>query len=578
MLMKRLLGALCIGVLASCASLGDVAAPQEGANARFDWFEYAGHDQVFETPLAEGEYRNPILAGFYPDPSIVRVGQDYYLINSTFGFYPGIPIFHSRDLVNWTQIGNVLDRPDMMPFDRLNLSHAGVYAPSINHHDGTFYVINTCIGCGGNFVVTATNPAGPWSDPIWLPHIHGIDPSIFFDDDGKVYVVHERDPLVKHFPAHTAVWLMEVDPVTFASRSEDVMLLETDLSAPWHTEYIEGPHLYKVDGRYYLSAAGGGTGYYHGQLTFRSTRPFGPYEANPNNPILTQFGLPDDRPNPVTATGHADLVQDAAGDWWAVFLGTRVYDLTTPPQDPGNFHTGRETFMLPVTWRNGWPVVLDHGVSVPYTASGPRFPRTEAPPRPTTGNFTIREDFTEPALGLHWLFARTPHSQWWRTGNGRLVIESRPDRMGDNQQPSFIGQRVAHMTASVTTRMTFIPSHGAEAGLMAVQNDEHYYAFGLTQSAAGETVLRVRRRAGSTDPARGQRIAERVVRASAGRPIYLRISIDRAEVDFSYSLDGRAYDVLIDNAEARPLTTVGAGGFNGAIVGMYAESADGDGS
>jgi alpha-N-arabinofuranosidase len=573
--MKRLLGALCLGVLASCASVDNVAEPQEQTSARFDWFEYSGHDEVFEASLAEGEYRNPILAGFHSDPSIVRAGQDYYLINSTFGFYPGIPIYRSRDLVNWTQIGNVVDRPDMMPFEGIHLSYHGVYAPSINYRDGTFYVINTCVACGGNFVVTATNPAGPWSDPIWLPHIEGIDPSIFFDDDGKAYIVHHRNPPVMRFPEHTAVWLMEVDPVTFAPRSEDVMLAESDRAAPWRTEYLEGPHLYKVNGLYYLSAAGGGTGYYHGQLIYRSTRPFGPYEANPNNPILTQFGLPDDRPDPVTATGHADLVQDAAGDWWAVFLGTRVYDLATPPQDPGNFHTGRETFMLPVTWREGWPVILDRGAAVPYAVRAPRLPRTEAARRPTTGNFTIREEFLGRSLGPSWLFARTPLSQWWRTGNGRLTIEPRPDRMGENKQPSFIGQRVAHMTASVTTRMSFTPSSSAEAGLMAVQNDDHYYAFGLAQNPEGETVLRVRSRDGSNSPAHGQTVAERAVRMRAGRPIYLRISIDKADVDFAYSLDGRAYEIVVDNASARPLTTAGAGGFNGAIVGMYAERAEG---
>jgi alpha-N-arabinofuranosidase len=568
---KHLLVALSLGFVGACAS---VAAPDAGAmNAQFSWFEYSGRDEAFDSPLAESEYRNPILSGFYPDPSIVRAGEDYYLVNSTFGFYPGIPVFHSRDLVNWTQIGNVVDRPDMMPFDGIHLGYNGVYAPSINYRDGTFYVINTCVACGGNFVVTARNPAGPWSDPIWLPHIQGIDPSIFFDDDGKVYVVHHRDPVEKRYDAHTSIWLMEVDPVTFQPRSQDVMIADGGVEAPWRTEYLEGPHLYKVGGAYILSAAGGGTGYFHGQLAYRARQPFGPYEPNPDNPILTQFGLPDDRANPVTATGHADLFQDVAGDWWAVFLGTRVFDLDTPPQDPGNFHTGRETFMLPVTWRDGWPRILDRGASVPYAVRGPDLVRDARAQRAMTGNFTVREEFAEDLLGPHWLFVRTPHARWWRTGEGRLTIEPRVDRIGDNNQPSFVGRRLAHMTARITTQMNFAPSAGAEAGLMAVQNDAFYYAFGLTRNDEGDAVLRVRRRAGDADPAHGQTLAEIPVPLRPGRPVYLRMSIDRADLDFAYSLDREGYDVLLDNADARVLTTARAGGFTGAVVGMYAEDA-----
>lgn len=555
--------------LAACAAPSGTPVPGD-AKARFDWFEYAGEDDVFDAPLAAGEYRNPVIAGFHPDPSIVRVGEDYYLVNSTFGFFPGIPVFHSRDLVNWTQIGNVVDRPGMMPFDGLHLGYNGVYAPAIEYRDGIFYAINTCVGCGGNFVVTATDPAGPWSDPIWLPHIDGIDPSIFFDDDGRTYVVHHRDPVEKRYPAHTAIWLMEVDPVSFAPLSEDVMLVDGGEEAPWPTDYIEGPHLYKIDGRYLLSAPGGGTGYFHGQLTYRSDAPFGPYEPNPDNPVLTQYGLPDDRPDPVTATGHGDFFEDANGDWWIVFLGTRVYDLATPPQDPGRFHTGRETFMLPVRWEDGWPVVLKDA-PVPYAVQGPDLPRTDAPAVPTTGNFTLREDFTEAELGPQWLFVRAPQEIWWQTGQGELVITPRSDRMGQTAQPSFVGRRMAHMQASISTRMAFAPGpDGSEAGLMAVQNDAHFYAFGLSRNAAGETVLRVRLRAGDGDPVDGNLLAEAIV--EEGRPVWLRIDVDRADVDFAYSLDGEQYEILLDDADAAPLTTAMAGGFTGAVVGMYAQS------
>ena len=154
--------------------------------ASFDWFDYRGNDNLPKP--ASGQYSNPILQGFYPDPSVVRVGNDYYLVNSTFIWFPGIPVFHSRDLVNWTQIGNAIDRSSQLNFTKLN-TWQGVYAPDITFHAGKYYILNTCVPCGGNFVITAKNPAGPWSDPVWLP-IDGIDTSLFWDDDGTAWVLN----------------------------------------------------------------------------------------------------------------------------------------------------------------------------------------------------------------------------------------------------------------------------------------------------------------------------------------------------------------------------------------------------
>ncbi|WAC49444.1 glycoside hydrolase family 43 protein [Asticcacaulis sp. SL142] len=562
------------GLLSGCSNPGlrSLALTQNSHEAVFDWFEYSGSDDLFDEPLAETHFQNPILAGYFPDPSVVRVGSDYYLVNSTFGFYPGIPVFHSRDLISWSQIGNALDRPDMMPFDKLHLGNNGIYAPTIRHQGDTFYIITTCVGCGGNFIITTKDPAGPWSNPIWLPHIDGIDPSLFFDDDGKVYIVHHRDPLNKRYPAHTALWLMEVDPVTFAPRSEDIMLVDGGEKAPWNTDYIEGPHLYKVDGRYYLSAAGGGTGYTHQQLAYRSDTPFGPYTPNPNNPILTQHGLPDGRPDPVTATGHADMFQDEKGQWWAVFLGTRVYDLATAPQDPGNFQTGRETFLLPVSWVDGWPIILEKGKALPYRPERPNLTQGRRPNIPTTGNFTVRDEFDAKVLAPQWLFIRTPRSQWWATGNGKLKINPRTDQLGSGGQPSFVGRRLQHMKATLTTKVVFLPAEADdEAGLMAVQNDEFFYTFTLGRNTEGGPVLRVRKRQGGNDPQTGVVLAEHAINAPPGTPVYLRLDIDKAQIDFKYSFNNRVYIPVLENADAKVIGTALAGGFTGAVIGMYAQ-------
>src|SRR3954464_4855783 len=205
-------GRLCCAALLA-AMLPVPAAADTPLSARFDWFDYRGADPVDST-LHPGpnDYRNPILHGFYPDPSVTRAGNDYYLVNSTFTYFPGLPIFHSRDLVNWTQIGNAIDRPDMLDFGRLGLSR-GVFAPAITFHDGIFYILNTCVDCGGNFVITARNPAGPWSNPVWLPELEGgIDPSLFFDDDGKAWLVNNGPPVgPPRYDGHRAIWLQEFD-------------------------------------------------------------------------------------------------------------------------------------------------------------------------------------------------------------------------------------------------------------------------------------------------------------------------------------------------------------------------------
>src|SRR3982750_631977 len=209
--------------LAAMALVAGMGA-QSSAVASFDWFEYHGDDG--QPKPGPGEYGNPILQGFYPDPSVVRVGEDYYLVNSTFAWFPGIPVFHSRDLVNWTQIGNAIDRPDQLNFDKMTMWQ-GVYAPDISWHDGTFYILNTCTGCGGNFVITARNPAGPWSKPAWLPEVDGIDTSFFFDDDGTAWKVPNAPPEGKpRSGGHTAIWLHQFDTKTMKPGGKPIVLVD----------------------------------------------------------------------------------------------------------------------------------------------------------------------------------------------------------------------------------------------------------------------------------------------------------------------------------------------------------------
>ena len=286
------------------------------------------------------KYRNPVIPGFHPDPSFCRVGEDYYLVTSSFEYFPGVPVYHSRDLVHWEQIGHALTRDSQLPLQNVGRSR-GIYAPTIRYHNGRFYIITTNVDSIGNFIVTADHPAGPWSEPVLVDQ-PGIDPSLFFDDDGKVYYTgtHHDSSGVQ------GIGLFEIDPNTGARREETrIVWYGTGWKCP------EAPHLYKINGLYYLMIAEGGTEYGHMVTIARASSPYGPYEACPGNPILTHASNRM-RGSAIAGTGHADLLQAHDGSWWMVFLAFR-------PTEQYFHHLGRETFLCPVRWENGWPVVND---------------------------------------------------------------------------------------------------------------------------------------------------------------------------------------------------------------------------
>lgn len=532
-------------------------------NPLFKWFEYTGSDPVYDSvELAEDEYINPILSGFYPDPSVVAVGDDFYLVHSTFSYYPGIPIFHSKDLVNWTQIGNVLDRPSQLPLDSLEISQ-GVFAPTIEYHNGTFYVLNTLVGAGGNFMVTATDPAGPWSDPIWLDGVGGIDPSIFFDDDGKVYILNndapEGGPL---YQGHRAIWIREYDLQANKTIGEPKVIINGGIDLSTKPIWIEGPHMMKVNGEYLLHAAEGGTGPNHSQVVLKSDHPMGPFSPGPYNPILTQRHISVDREFPVEYTGHADLVKTSTGEWWAVFLGVRPYD-------GRNFNTGRETFLLPVSWKDGWPVILEGEAPVPVKHKRPNLPAQPSPVIPTHGNFSIREEFDAEELDLYWLFIRTPREKWYETGNGALAITSRPAHISGLGQPSFIGRRQQHAYATFSTQMVYQPQYlGDEAGLVANQNGVNYFFFGVVMSKTGSPELQLRRQVGAvTDTLHSIPFTE--------SQVGLKIEAKGDKYDFYYAtsdVKAEGWELFFENVDGTILSTENAGGFVGAVIGMYGYS------
>lgn len=553
--MKRLLFAgLMSAALAACA-----AAPQ---TARFDWFAYSGSDPVRESVAAgPNDYLNPILQGFYPDPSITQVGADYYLVTSTFAYFPGIPVLHSRDLVNWTQLGNAIDRPGMLDFGTLGLSR-GVFAPTIDHHDGVFYIANTCVDCGGNFILRAENPAGPWSDPIWIPDVGGIDPSLFFDEDGAVYLMNnDAPPGPPQYDGHRAIWIRQIDPQTLQPISEARVLIDGGVRFEEKPIWIEGPHIYKHGEYYYLSAAEGGTAEGHSQVILRGRHPLGPFEAFPGNPILTQRHMDRARPHPITSVGHADYVQTPDGAWWVTFLGVRPYE--------GDYYnTGRETFLMPVRWVDGWPIITEGAEAVPYAHARPNLPPQAAPALPMNGDFAVREEFDAP-LGPHWMRMRAQSAPWLMLDGGMLALEARPVSLGAFSEPSFVARRQQHMNAAAETVVRFSPRGDSEAGLAALQSDEFYF-FLAVGAEGGERVVRLRRRAGDGDPERGVVIASAPLPGDAQTPVRLRISARGPLYDFAYAVGDDEWTVLAHDADGRILSTRRAGGFVGAVFGLHA--------
>ena len=508
-------------------------------------------------------YHNPIIAGYYPDPSICKVKDDYYLVNSSFAHYPGVPIFHSKDLVNWNQIGHILDRPSQLNLDGLGVSR-GIFAPTIRYNEGSFFMITTSVDGIGNFVVTSDKPEGPWSDPVTLPDVWGIDPSIFFDDDGKSYVIYNGDapdnnPL---YNGHRAIWMREFDKDNLKTTSDKILLVNggTDLSKK--PIWIEGPHIYKHNGFYYLIAAEGGTGFNHSQVVFRSKEVKGPYIPWKGNPMITQKHLDPNRRFAVTNTGHADFIQTQNNEWWTVFLASRPYEKNL-------YNTGRETFLAPVNWtEDGWPYIEPYQEAVRMVDTAPNLQEFANNDFPKNGNFKLRDNFEKENLNLYWLFLRTVREKWHTIEGGKLKINVRPEAITERLNISMISRRQQHINCSAIAHLEFTPADTNEiAGITAFQNEEHFYLL-------GKTIINDKQMIGVFSFNKENNKVERMgVYPIDSKSQELKIEMEGSKCHFSFREEGNSeWTYILENADAKILSTDIAGGFVGTILGMYASS------
>jgi alpha-N-arabinofuranosidase len=495
-------------------------------------------------------FRNPILPGCYPDPSICRVGDDYYLVTSTFEYFPGLPIFHSRDLIHWHQIGHVLNRPSQLPLDGIRPS-GGLYAPTIRFSQGVFYVINTLVDGktkAGNFIVTATDPAGPWSEPYWLDAAPGFDPSLFFDDDGRVWYTGNWMARHSQFEGHTEIWLQELDLDAMRLIGEPQVLWDGAVKgAVW----AEASHIYKTQGYYYLLTAEGGTAHHHAVSVARSKVITGPYEANRGNPIMTHRHLGLDYP--IVGTGHADLVETQSGEWWMVLLGMRPYG--------GYFYNlGRETFLIPVRWEDGWPIVSPGTGRVEFTYPAPDLPEQRWPVMVACDNFDRQ------TLALHWNFLRTPRDDFWSLSErpGYLRLRLRPQRLSEQTNPSFVGRRQQHIHFAAQTAFEFTPQTEQEcAGLALVQNNDFHFCLVVTRGNG--PVVRLIKRAQGVE----ETLAEQPIGASR---LYLKAEAHEQAYSFYVAIEPDQWRPIAEEIDGRILSTPVAGGFVGACLAMYASS------
>ena len=550
--MRYWLPALCVCLLAACRP----EAPS--GVAVFEHFTYEGKDAVYAAhplPGADAAY-NPILPGWYSDPSICTNGEgDYFLVTSTFSYFPGVPIFHSRDLVNWTQVGHVLDRPSQLRNLARQRTSGGIYAPDIKYNpkNRTYYMITTNVGMG-NFLVKTQDPFGPWSEPILLPQVQGIDPSLLFDDDGRAYIVNNDDAPGgrPEYDGHRTIRIVEYDVENDCTIGERKVIVDKGVDPSQKPIWIEGPHLYKIDGKYYLMCAEGGTEEGHSEVIFRSDTPMGVYKPWNRNPILTQRHLPADRPDPVTCTGHADLIQTPEGEWWGVFLGCR-------PVRGGMENLGRETFMLPVRWsEDGFPFFLSGEDTVPMVV---RHPGTTVGEAPTFGNFKWEDSFDGDKLGLAWMTLRGPADGLYALKGGTLELPCSPARATRFETPALILRRLQHHVFSASTRMRFTPTGDEAAGLLLYKDERHQFFLKVCLQD-GVPVIAL----------------ERTGEYLGGKPlpkdfnaIDLEISSDDGlTFRFAYAVDGGQMQTFVEGVDASFLSTAVAGGFTGTTIGPYA--------
>jgi alpha-N-arabinofuranosidase len=519
----------------------------------------------------ERTFINPIINGGYPDPSICRVGNDYYIVNSSFEYFPGLPIHHSKDLINWELVSYGLHREDQCNGE-VNLvdvnSNGGIHAPTIRYHKGIFYIITTNVYYNPediaqptkfvNFIITAKNIKGPWSDPHILDGAPGIDPDIFFDDDGKVWYVGTHSPEKPNFEGEGEIWLQEIDLDNWKLKGERNYLWRGACGGVW----VEGPHMYKRDGRYYLLVAEGGTSFNHAVMIAVSDDIKGPYTSNPRNPILSSRQLSYD--HWVNSTGHADMVELPDGRWYMVALGIRG-------DQERKSNMGRETFLVPMQWEREpfeWnKVKYEWPVCAPLTG---RVERVNPLPFDNTiqnRNHTYLDNFDAESLNMEWNFRRVPMTNTYSLSakEGYLRLYAKPNVIKERGRTSLMGIRQTESDFEFSSQMLFTPKNeNVEAGIILFQKDDNFISYTIIKNNQ-KYVLKIVLAEHENDPIV---LEQKAINGFSGK-ITFRVLSRNYRYHFEYSLDESEKFIPFIETDVNHILSRG---YTGAYMGVYATS------
>lgn len=494
------------------------------------------------------KFSNPIIPGFNPDPSICRVGDTFYLVTSSFEYFPGVAIYESRNLAEWKLTGHCLTRKSQLMLEGCRPS-GGIYAPTLRYHDGLFYMITTNVSHRGNFIVYTDDIAGEWSEPVWLSR-GGIDPSLLFAD-GTVYLTSTGDS-----KGNPGIYLSEIDPKTGKNRSEEVLISKGCIG-----RFPEGPHLYKIGDWYYLLLAEGGTEYGHMVTIQRSASPYGPYEACPHNPILSHRYKEDMQ---IMCTGHGDLVEDAYGRWWMTALGVRT--LSGKDSMCMLHNLGRETFLAPVAWENGWPVVGKNGtMDLVMEAELPAGETADA----AGGRYAMDTAFDPDHFSRQYLFLRNPQMENYQYEKEENCLRLKGCGTGlsdETGSPTFLAVRQPEFSTSARALLLLEEApEPACCGITAFYNYEHHYDLCLVREADGRFV-ELRKQIYDLNA------VVKKIRVPEGR-IALEIRADREYYSFYAGVNGEEPELLGRGATAALCTEITRKmTFTGTLMGVFCES------
>jgi len=478
------------------------------------------------------KYNNPIIKGFYPDPSVCKVEDNYYLVCSSMQYFPGVPLFESKDLINWKQIGHCLTRKSQIQLDNVN-SSGGVFAPTIRYNNGRFYMTTTNDTTHQNFYVWTDDIYSEWSEPIYVEQ-GGIDPSLYFEDDKTYFMSNGADD-----NGIGGIVQCEIDIETGRKLTPSRTIWKGTGG-----RFLEGPHMYKIDGRYYLIAAEGGTEFGHMVTYARGDSPYGAFEACPYNPVLTNRNLGGYE---IQAVGHGDLIKDNIGNWWLFHLGFRQIG-----KWEAYHHLGREVFLTPVTFgEDGWFTAGHNGTTIKCFDTN------------RIHNSVIQNEkkcytFENTQWDKDWCYLRFPHIENYLLEKNKLKLKGTEVNLDKADSPTFIGLRQKDFNAAISCDICIIDG---EAGITLYMDENQHYDLAIRKFENGYEVIE---RLNIGD------IKSVVKAVDLKNTNNASLAIHATNDCYSFFVKTEEKEIHLGTAKTKYLSSEVAGGFTGVIIGLYA--------